>query len=112
MFSWLRKSRLHTVKAFIAALNERDLDKIEAFLAADFRFIDTSNKELRGARACMGMFHRLLELAPDFRVEVEAIVERGDDILISGSSRTIIPEMQGATQWRARLPSGNLTARR
>jgi len=108
VFSWRAKSPVQTVKAFISAMNGRDFARVEKLLAKDMRLIDNANKELRGAHHCLALLERVAELAPDYRLDVNTIVERGDEILISGNSITASEEMAVSTQWRARVRDGKL----
>jgi len=99
---------VQTVRAFIEAMNARDFAQVEQLLADDFRMIDNANKELRGVEPCMALFRRVAELAPDYQLKARTIVERGEDILVSGDAATSSPEMTSATQWRARASTGQL----
>lgn len=108
MFSRRAKSPLQTVKAFISAMNARDFARVEKLLADDVRLIDNADKELRGAHHCLALLKRVADLAPDYRLDVTTIVERGDNILISGKSLTKNEEMAGSTQWRARAQNGEM----
>jgi ketosteroid isomerase-like protein len=99
---------VQTVKDFIDAMNARDFAQVEKLLAPDFRMIDNADKQLRGKEACMAMFRRVTDLAPDYRLNARTIVERGKDILVSGEAETTSPEMASATQWRARAEAGQL----
>lgn len=108
MFSWLRKSPVQTVRAFIDAMNTRDFTAVERLLAEDFCIIDNANNELRGARPALELLRRVAELAPDYQLHVSDVVERGEDILISGKSETSSSEMAAATQWRARVKDGQM----
>lgn len=108
VFSWLTKSRLQTARAFVEAMNARDFAQIENYLTEDVRFIDNSSRELQGSDNCLELLQRLLATAPDLQIEIRAIVERGDDILISGRSRTSTAELRGASQWRAKVGGGKI----
>lgn len=108
MFRWRKPSPVETVQEFITAMNARDFAQVEKLLAPDFRMIDNADKELRGIEPCMAMFRRVAELAPDYRLNARSIVERGEDILVSGDADTTSPEMASATQWRARAGGGRL----
>lgn len=83
-------------------MNARDFAKVESLLADDFRMIDNANKVLSGRTECLALLRRVADLAPDYRLDAHSIVQRGDDVLVSGKSRTLSPEMGNATQWRAR----------
>ena len=58
--------------------------------------------------AAQGIGRRVAELAPDYRLNARSIVERGEDILVSGDADTTSPAMASATQWRARAGDGKL----
>lgn len=108
MFRWRKPSAVETVKAFIKAMNARDFAQVEALLAPDFCLIDNADRQLCGIEPCMALFRRLAELAPDYQLKASAIVERGDDVLVSGMADTASQEMARATQWRARASGGKL----
>lgn len=108
MFRWGKPSPVETVRDFIKAMNARDFAQVEKLLDPEFRMIDNANKELRGVEASMALFRRVAELAPDYQLNARSIVERGDEILVSGDADTSSPEMASATQWRARAGGGKL----
>ena len=102
LFRGWKNSPTQTVRRFIKAMNARDYGAVEKLLAEDFRLIDNADKILVGRMECLALFRRVAEIAPNYKLKAESIVERGDDILISGESRNTTPEIGGATQWRAR----------
>jgi len=108
VFSWLRKSPTQTVRTFVDAMNARDFATVERLLADDFCIIDNSNKELRGSGPALELLRRVAELAPDYQLHVSDMVERGEDVLVSGNSETTSMEMAAASQWRARVKDGQM----
>lgn len=108
MFSWLKRGSSETVEGFIAALNERDFPKVGRLLADDVLIVDNAGKELHGAHTCLELLRLTTDLAPDYRLEVEEMTERGDDILISGHTHSDASEVAGPTQWRARIRDGKI----
>ncbi|MWV27654.1 nuclear transport factor 2 family protein [Aurantiacibacter rhizosphaerae] len=99
---WSKKTPKNTVKRFIDALNKRDFARVEELLADDFRLIDNTGRSLQGRDQCLELLVRLAELIPDYELTATSIVQRGEDILISGSSQTTDRLMGSASQWRAR----------
>lgn len=106
MFRWRKLTPKQTVRLFIESMNGRDFAQVEELLAKDFRLIDNADKELCGAAPCAALLRRVAELAPDYQLEVRMIVERGDDILITGTAHTSSKELANSSQWRARARGG------
>jgi ketosteroid isomerase-like protein len=96
------------VRAFIKASNARDFAAVEKLLADDFRLIDMGGAELSGMEPYVEFIRRVAEFVPDYHIHVSGIVERGDDILISGKATSDNPDVGVAMQWRARARGGKL----
>ncbi|WP_338240736.1 nuclear transport factor 2 family protein [Aurantiacibacter hainanensis] len=90
------------MRRFIDAMNARDFDTVESLLDDNFKIIDNADKVLTGRAECLSLLKRVAEIAPEYQLRAKSIVERGDDILISGASRNTTPEIGSASQWRAR----------
>ncbi len=108
MFNWLNKTPVRTVERFIDAMNARDFKRVEGLLANDVRLIDTANHQLRGREPVMALLLQIAEMAPDYRLERESVVARGEDILVSGKAISSNAEAASASQWRARAENGKL----
>lgn len=106
MFRWGKLTPKQTVRLFIESMNGRDFAQVEELLAKDFCLIDNADKELRGAAPCAALLRRVADLAPDYQLEIHMMVERGEDILITGKAHTSSKELANSSQWRARAKRG------
>ncbi len=101
-----RKSMIDTVKAFVEAVNARDLERLRALMADDIKLLDTAGDELSGKDHCFSFFIRLFEVAPDFSLRVETCSTSGDSVLMRGYSSSSVPRFSDRMQFRARVVKG------
>lgn len=108
MLSWRNESPVRTVRTFINATNAHDFSTVEKLLADNFRMIDMCGAELIGMQPCIAFMCRFAAVVPDYRIRVSDLVQRGEDILISGQSTSDHPDVDLAVQWRAQARAGKL----
>ncbi|MGB3798066.1 MAG: nuclear transport factor 2 family protein [Alteraurantiacibacter sp.] len=101
MFQCLRRSPKRTVVRFLEAMNARDFEMVELLLADDFCLIDNTGNILKGREDCLAVLSGFAKAAPDYTIISYSLVERGNDILISGQVQGNGTEIGNSAQWRA-----------
>jgi ketosteroid isomerase-like protein len=79
-------------RAFVERVNAHDVPGITALLADDHRFVDATGAVLVGRETVGGGWRAFLDLFPDYRIEVERVLEAGEVASLFGSaSGTCVP---------------------
>lgn len=99
---WGRRSNIETIKAWVEAANARDYDALAAVMADDFTIVDSSGDELAGRDACLDLMINLFLRAPDHSIQVDSFVQRGDEVLMTGMTRSSNPQHATSTHFVAR----------
>ena len=81
------RSALAAVTDFIACINEHDVAGLAAMMTDDHVFIDSLGTAVRGREAMRRAWSGYLRWFPDYHVEVEQMVARGDLVLLCGQAR-------------------------
>jgi hypothetical protein len=71
---------------FVERINSRDPAAIVAAMTPDHEFIDSAGSSITGREAMLEAWSAYFRLFPDYRIEVESVVERGGSVVIVGSS--------------------------
>ena len=106
---WEGRSQLRTVRRYIGAVNSRDLMSIEALLAPDVRFIDSSGEALDGRELVLAGHRAFFDWESAFRMAVERITFCKGEVLMSGQADAAEPALRRKSLWRARADGGLLT---
>jgi ketosteroid isomerase-like protein len=69
---------LKAVTEFTAAINSHDIETIVALMADDHTFIDAHGNEMTGKETMKEGWASYLQLFPNYYVEVEEILTKGD----------------------------------
>lgn len=88
------------VERFVAALNAHDADTLEALLTEDFTYIDSWREGVTGRDKVMAAFRSLLQVDPDFGIEVDRMDWREPHVLMTGrvNSRQFGPKRRAVWQ--------------
>ena len=107
--------------AFVDAINSRQSDQIAELMTADHVFIDTEGSSVRGTRALKEAWRGYYRLFPDYAVKIDRAIDRGDIVILLGSSSGSLSEyaqetlnrpdgspaqdgdFQGSAIWTARI---------
>lgn len=88
---------------FVDAINSADLDKITGLMTDDHVFIDSQDNKMTGKvnlkQAWIGYF----ELFPDYKIEINEILEKGSLVCILGYASGTYKNMQNenhSNYWR------------
>lgn len=82
------RSPAEIVVAFTAAINARDLRRLEALMADDYTFVDSAGAIERGKAAGVAAWRGFFEQYPDYRNVFDTVVMRGDVVAGTPSART------------------------
>jgi ketosteroid isomerase-like protein len=75
---------LEAVSDFIACINGHDVAGLVELMTDDHLFIDSLGTAIRGREAMRGAWAGYFRWFPDYRVELEQMVARGDLVLLCG----------------------------
>ncbi len=79
-------SETGVVRAFIGAINRRDLAEISALMSADHIFVDSSGGTVSGREAMASAWTRFFASFPDYRIHVESILDDGPLVAVFGTA--------------------------
>ncbi len=92
-----------TVRAYIEAVNAHQSARMSLLLTEDHLFTDAANNQHTGKVATLKAWASYLEWFPDFKIEVEQVLQQGDTLALfgfaSGTFRTLNSDSTDA-HWR------------
>ncbi len=97
---WPPRSNIKTVRLYVDAINSCDFAIVEELLAENFCITDSSGHHVRGRAACLEVIRKGRELAPDYRIRIDRIGRRNDDLYISGATISSNDQISGTTHFR------------
>ncbi len=106
-----------TVKAFIAAINQRDVTKMSELMTEDHTFVDSRGTVESGREKMLKGWDGYFQMFPDYKVEVESVLEGGTLVAAFGSAsgtyngnRGMIPanKIEMPAAWRAIVENGKV----
>jgi ketosteroid isomerase-like protein len=69
---------MKTIADFAAAINSHDPDKIAVLMSDNHTFIDAHGNEMTGTETMKAGWASYFQLFPDYYIEIEEIVSKGD----------------------------------
>lgn len=96
------------VERYVAALNAHDADAIEAMLTEDFTYIDSWREGVTGRDKVMAALRSLMQIDPDFGIEVDRMDWRDPHVLMTGrvNSRQFGPNRRAV--WQVLVRDGKI----
>lgn len=100
------------VRAFVEAINSRELEKIAALIAEDHVFIDSLGNRLQGGERAKAAWRGYFGMVPDYRIVIEEAFADGATVALFGSAEgtyapggAMLPENRWLTYaaWRAKV---------
>lgn len=83
--TWLRMTDpTRIVHEFVARINRHDVAALAELMAPDHRLIDPLGAVVSGAGPLRDAWRRYFEMVPDYRVEVDDSLARGDTVVLVG----------------------------
>ena len=108
---------VETVQAFIAAINQRDVDRLCRLMTDDHRFIDSLGSEICGRDTMRQGWTAYFSMVPDYVIDVRETLVDGRVVLATGIARgTYSPDGQlkpddawsTPAAWRAVVEDGRI----
>lgn len=95
---------------FAAAINSHDLEKIAALMSDDHTFIDARGNEMAGKETIKAGWESYFQLFPDYYIEIEEILSKGDLAIAYGYAGAGIGEKAWKipAAWRAIVRDGKI----
>lgn len=106
---WGRSRRNRAlVERYVAAINAHDADAIESMLTEDFTYIDSWREGVTGRDKVMAAFRSLMQIDPDFGIEVDRMDWREPHMLMTGrvNSRQFGPNRRAV--WQVLVRDGKI----
>jgi ketosteroid isomerase-like protein len=105
------------VKAFIAAINTKNLPELSGLMTEDHTFIDSSGRIVSGREAMMAGWQAYFQMFPDYETRVETILSDEATVAAFGSAcgtysgrRGPVPEnrIEMPAAWKAIVENGKI----
>jgi SnoaL-like domain len=92
------------VRAFNAAINDRDVDSLAALMTATHRFVDADGGTVVGKAACVEAWRGFFAAFPDYRNIFETLTDDGHGVVtVGGRSVCSVAVLDGPARWRAEV---------
>ena len=72
------------VRAFIAAINRRDVDEIGQLMAEDHQFIDSAGRATSGRMQMTAGWRAYFAMFPDFEIQIESVMADTERVAVFG----------------------------
>ncbi|MDG5747021.1 nuclear transport factor 2 family protein [Qipengyuania sp. XHP0207] len=103
-----RGKRKRLARNLIAAFNAHDCAGVQACLAADCVFIDSSGARIDGRETCAETTRRFFEAEPGFHLAITSYTVVGEEVLMSGTTTARDPLVAKDRLWRAKIVQGEV----
>lgn len=91
---------IEVVARFVTALNTHDVDGMLAELSPDHVFTDAAGVEVRGMTALEQAWRGYLVLVPDYRVEIDELLDADPTVVLFGVAGGSFAPLGGDARWR------------
>jgi limonene-1,2-epoxide hydrolase len=108
---------INTVKALIAAINQRNPSEISSMMTEDHVFIDSAGNVAEGREKMTTGWKKYFQMFPDYEIKVENILAEKTLVAIFGSAsgtfhgkRGLVPEnrIEMPAAWKAIVVNGKI----
>jgi predicted ester cyclase len=98
------------VRAFIAAINRRDVDEIGKLMAEDHQFIDSAGTAVSGRAKMTVGWRAYFAMFPDYEIHIESVMADAERVAVFGRAcgtyngkRGLVPEnrIEMPAAWKA-----------
>jgi ketosteroid isomerase-like protein len=105
------------VETFIAAINRRNPSEISDLMTVDHTFVDSVGNIMSGREKMSVAWEQYFRLFPDFKIEIESILEDKGHVAVFGSTsgtyngkRGLVPEnrIEMPAAWKAIVEGGKV----
>ena len=107
----------NVVEAFIAAINRRNPSEISDLMTVDHTFVDSVGNMVSGREKMSAGWEQYFRLFPDFKIQIESILEDKGHVAVFGSTsgtyngkRGLVPEnrIEMPAAWKAVVDGGKV----
>jgi ketosteroid isomerase-like protein len=85
-----------TFKAFVAAIDQHDVETVAGLMAADHVFVDSLGKRVTGADSMKAGWRGYFAMCPDYWIRIDNLLAKDDLVLAAGEAGGTI----GGAAWR------------
>jgi hypothetical protein len=86
--------------ASIEAVNRRDWEALRRLLHNDFEYFDRDGNRVASPEGFIAALQGLLQIAPDFRLELDACRSVGSRVVMRGRTVSENPRIRSESVWR------------
>lgn len=113
----MESREITTVRAFVGAINKGDVAELSGLMTEDHTFIDSGGTVESGRDTMTKGWQKYLQMFPDYKVEIESVLQEGDLVAAFGSAsgtyngrRGLVPEnkIEMPAAWRAIVEDGKI----
>lgn len=106
----MHSNEIDVVKAFVAAINSGDVSQLTSLMTEDHTFVDSRGKTETGRDKMTDGWVWYFRMFPDFRIEIQNILQDRDLVAVFGSAsgtyngkRGLVPEnrIEMPAAWKA-----------
>ncbi len=110
-------NEIAVVRAFITAINQGDSSRLSNLMAEDHTFVDSGGKAESGSENMTKGWDEYFRMFPDYRMDVQSILQDGDLVAVFGSAsgtyngkRGLVPEnkIEMPAAWKAIVENGKI----
>jgi len=110
-------NEINVVKAFIAAINRKDLSELSRLMAEDHTFVDSLGTIQSGRDNMMVGWQEYFHMFPDYELQVDQILQDRDLVAVFGSAsgtynrqRGLVPEnrIEMPAAWKVVVENGKI----
>jgi ketosteroid isomerase-like protein len=110
-------NEINVVKAFIAAINRRDLSELSSLMAEDHTFVDSLGAVQSGRENMIAGWQEYFRMFPDYKLHVDHILQDRELVAVFGSAsgtyngkRGLVPEnrIDMPAAWKAVVENGKV----
>ena len=70
--------------AFVAAINERSVERLSMVITEDHAFIDALDNRIEGRNSIVEAWRGYFSMVPDFEIKIEKLLERESEVALFG----------------------------
>ena len=113
----MESREIAAVRAFVGAINKGDVAELSGLMTEDHTFIDSGGTVESGRDTMTKGWQKYLQMFPDYKVEIESVLQEGDLVAAFGSAsgtyngrRGLVPEnkIEMPAAWRAIVEDGKI----
>ena len=109
----MASKEVETVKAFIQAINTRNIDSLGSLMADDHSFVDGNGRVTIGKDILLASWPQYFKMFPDYRIDIETVLGEGSLIAVFGQTTATYQgqtdnKVAGPAAWRVEVIDGKV----